>query len=246
MPSLRGWAYRHPVRGMERDDVVQEMLIELWRVMHLHDPERGPLDAFFWRNWHWKHDKLWQYWRAKKRGDEVFIEDLYDVDYAAPDEIDADMFEWPPEASDKERKIWLLTAMGFNQAEISRILGYSSKQTVNNTFAKWRGQESEIMPLVRPGQVVTPPIIPVTPTTTGFDSWSTGQREIFHKHVQGTPASVWVISHNLGYRPGGVTVIDSGGGEQVGRVQYVDDSTVHISFFSGGKPVAFSGEAYLS
>jgi hypothetical protein len=65
-------------------------------------------------------------------------------------------------------------------------------------------------------------------------------------HFQGVPASVWTINHNLGFYPGGVSVVDSGGGIQVGQVHYVDVNTLTVSFFVGGHPVAFSGAAFLS
>lgn len=67
-----------------------------------------------------------------------------------------------------------------------------------------------------------------------------------YRHVQGTPASIWTVQHNLGYFPGGISVRDSGGDIRVGRVEYVDRNTVEISFFAGGAPAAFSGEAFLS
>jgi hypothetical protein len=68
----------------------------------------------------------------------------------------------------------------------------------------------------------------------------------FYRHVQGVPAAVWTITHNLGYFPGGVTVKDSAGDLHEGRITYIDMNTISISFFAGGNPAAFSGEAYLS
>lgn len=67
-----------------------------------------------------------------------------------------------------------------------------------------------------------------------------------YRHVQGTPAAVWSINHNLGYFPGGVAVRDSGGEIHVGRIEYVDNTSLIISFFVAGAPVAFAGEAFLS
>jgi hypothetical protein len=65
-------------------------------------------------------------------------------------------------------------------------------------------------------------------------------------HFQGVPAAVWTINHDLGFFPGGVTVVDSGGGVQIGRVDYINTNTLTVSFFVGGNPVAFSGSAFLS
>jgi len=67
-----------------------------------------------------------------------------------------------------------------------------------------------------------------------------------YRHVQGAPAAVWTVQHNLGYFPGGIAVRDSAGQIRVGRVDYVDRNTVTISFFKAGTPVAFSGEAFIS
>jgi hypothetical protein len=35
--------------------------------------------------------------------------------------------------------------------------------------------------------------------------------EFGYMHEQGVPSATWVVSHNLGYRPGGLVVMDSGG-----------------------------------
>lgn len=67
-----------------------------------------------------------------------------------------------------------------------------------------------------------------------------------YRHVQGTPASVWTITHNLGFYPAGVVVRDSGGDIRYGSVAYVDLNTITISFFVSGAPAGFSGEAFLS
>jgi hypothetical protein len=60
-------------------------------------------------------------------------------------------------------------------------------------------------------------------------------------YVQSVAAAVWTIVHPLGFRPGGVQVLNSLGQEVVGEVTYPDINTVRIAF-SG--PVA--GTAYLS
>ena len=59
-------------------------------------------------------------------------------------------------------------------------------------------------------------------------------------HNQGTPASTWVVPHNLGWYPN-ITVEDSGGSTVEGEV--VHDSVNSLTLtFSG----AFSGVAYVS
>jgi len=59
-------------------------------------------------------------------------------------------------------------------------------------------------------------------------------------HDQGSPSDLWVIDHNLGYRPA-VTVVDSGGGVVIGDETYLDANTVEIRFVA-----PFGGKAYLS
>jgi hypothetical protein len=60
-------------------------------------------------------------------------------------------------------------------------------------------------------------------------------------HTQSTPAAVWTINHNLGYRPGGILIEDSGGNTWIGDVDHVDDNTLTVTFTA-----AFGGFAYLS
>ena len=67
-----------------------------------------------------------------------------------------------------------------------------------------------------------------------------------YRHVQGLPASVWEIAHNLEYFPGGIKVRDSGGELREGYVEYIDNNSIRISFYVAGSPVAFSGEAFIS
>jgi hypothetical protein len=57
---------------------------------------------------------------------------------------------------------------------------------------------------------------------------------------QATPATIWNVNHGLGYFPN-VVVVDSGGNEVVGDLQYVDNNNITLTFSS-----AFSGSAYLS
>ncbi len=62
----------------------------------------------------------------------------------------------------------------------------------------------------------------------------------YYRHVQSTPAAVWVITHGLGYRPN-VTVVDSTARQVEGDVEHVNDNELIVSFSA-----AFAGEAYLS
>jgi len=63
---------------------------------------------------------------------------------------------------------------------------------------------------------------------------------VSYTHTQYSPSATWTINHTLGYPPN-VTVSDSAGTIIEGDLQYVDGSSVIISFSS-----AFAGTAYLS
>lgn len=66
-----------------------------------------------------------------------------------------------------------------------------------------------------------------------------------YTHTQGSPASTWSITHNLGWRPN-VQVFDSGGTEVFGAITHDSVNSLTITFTAGGAPSAFSGVAYLS
>lgn len=63
---------------------------------------------------------------------------------------------------------------------------------------------------------------------------------ISHTHYQSTPASVWVIEHNLGFWPN-VYVLDTNGDECEGEIQNVSTNRTDI-FFSA----PFAGRARLT
>jgi hypothetical protein len=56
-----------------------------------------------------------------------------------------------------------------------------------------------------------------------------------------TVASVWTITHNLGFYPAGVVVEDTAGTTVVGDVEYIDSNTLTITF-----SFPFAGVVYLS
>jgi len=59
-------------------------------------------------------------------------------------------------------------------------------------------------------------------------------------YTQGSPATVWNIVHNLGFRPQ-ASVVDSANNVVEGDYSYTDANTMVLTFSS-----AFSGVAYLS
>jgi len=67
-------------------------------------------------------------------------------------------------------------------------------------------------------------------------------RPIAYVHDQLATAGTWSIAHNLGFRPGGVTVQDTAGTTIIGAdVTYIDDNNLQLNF---SPPL--SGKAYLS
>jgi hypothetical protein len=59
--------------------------------------------------------------------------------------------------------------------------------------------------------------------------------------TQSSASAEWTIAHNLGYRPGGVAVVDSGENVVLGDIVHSSDNQLVINFSS-----AFAGKAYLS
>lgn len=62
-----------------------------------------------------------------------------------------------------------------------------------------------------------------------------------YTHIQSAPSTTWTVVHNLGYHPGGVSVIDSAGTKVYGDVTHSSVNQLVINFSAG-----FSGKAYLS
>lgn len=63
-----------------------------------------------------------------------------------------------------------------------------------------------------------------------------------YTHLQGVASSLWTINHNLGYKPGGIMVFDSGDTQWLGQVTHIDDNTLTIDFNGN----TFGGKAYIS
>jgi len=59
-------------------------------------------------------------------------------------------------------------------------------------------------------------------------------------HDQGVPSQVWTVQHNLNKRPS-VTVVDSAGSDVIGKISYINDNELTITFNA-----SFSGSAYLN
>jgi hypothetical protein len=78
------------------------------------------------------------------------------------------------------------------------------------------------------------------------DPGAPGSAPQAYRHVQSIPSAVWVVNHNLGYKPAVGQIKDSGGTLWFGVPNHLDDNTLTLSFYVAGEPVAFSGEADFS
>jgi len=67
-----------------------------------------------------------------------------------------------------------------------------------------------------------------------------GTGDKYYRHVQSSPNTVWVIVHNLEKLPS-VSIIDSAGNMTFGQVDYLDGTTLTVTFSA-----AIGGEAYLN
>jgi hypothetical protein len=86
------------------------------------------------------------------------------------------------------------------------------------------------------------PVVTVrrTAPTVGVTLTSAPAQDFTYTHDQPVPAGTWDITHNLGGHPS-VTVVDSADTQCFGRVQYLSDMAVRVTFSA-----PFAGKAYLS
>lgn len=60
-------------------------------------------------------------------------------------------------------------------------------------------------------------------------------------HTQSLPSTVWTVTHNLGYIPSAVSVIDSSNRLVLSDVEHININSLIITFAAG-----FSGVAYVN
>lgn len=83
--------------------------------------------------------------------------------------------------------------------------------------------------------------VKVTQVGPAGPSGSPGSSGGNYTHTQATASATWTITHNLGYFPGGVSVVDSAGTKVYGDVTHSDTNSLVITFSA-----AFGGKAYVS
>lgn len=71
------------------------------------------------------------------------------------------------------------------------------------------------------------------------DTWE--PKAIRYTHAQTTASDTWVVDHNLGAKPGGVSVVDSGETVVYGDVEYNTLNRLTLRFTA-----PFGGKAYIS
>lgn len=66
-------------------------------------------------------------------------------------------------------------------------------------------------------------------------------KAVNYTHTQNTLSVVWTVSHNLGYKPGGVLVEDADGNEIEPTIVHMNNNVILLTFY---QPTA--GTAYIS
>lgn len=85
---------------------------------------------------------------------------------------------------------------------------------------------------------------PAGPTGPAGPAGATGPAGVgggTYVHTQSSASATWTVIHNLGYFPGGVSVVDSAGSKVYGDVTHTSVNQLVINFTAG-----FGGKVYLS
>lgn len=87
----------------------------------------------------------------------------------------------------------------------------------------------------------------VRPTSLGAkgdkgDMGEPGAAGSSYVHTQSVASNEWLVVHNLGYKPGGIKVLDSAGDEWIGKVTHINNNSYTINFNTS----SFAGTVYNS
>ena len=85
------------------------------------------------------------------------------------------------------------------------------------------------------------PAGPAGPTGATGATGATGTGGGTYVHTQSSASATWTVVHNLGYFPGGVSVVDSAGSKVYGNVTHTSANQLVINFTAG-----FGGKVYIS
>ena len=82
---------------------------------------------------------------------------------------------------------------------------------------------------------------PIGPTGATGPTGPQGVGGGTYVHTQSSASATWTVAHNLGYFPGGVSVVDSAGSKVYGDVTHTSVNQLVINFTAG-----FGGKVYIS
>ncbi len=85
------------------------------------------------------------------------------------------------------------------------------------------------------------PTGPTGPTGATGPAGTSGAAAGTYVHTQSSASATWTVVHNLGYFPGGVSVVDSAGSKVYGDVTHTSTNQLVINFTAG-----FGGKVYIS
>jgi hypothetical protein len=137
------------------------------------------------------------------------------------------------DASDSGRAIWDTTLEGLYVWQVDRWIRVGATvEQINNWNQAY--DDSVIDFTISQGDVTT---FTIQRRNSGV---LTATYNSSYTHTQGTPETVWTISHNLNKRPS-VSIVTSFGAAVVGEINYIDNNNLTITFAD-----PFSGKAYLN
>lgn len=128
----------------------------------------------------------------------------------------------------------------FNVIGETGTQGPAGTITIEPTVTGLPGTDADVVNVGTPEAAILRFTIPAGEQGEVGPQGPQGESGGFYHHAQLAPATTWVITHNLGYRPS-VNVQDSGGNQWFGDVTYIDENTVTVSF-----AYPFGGTADLS
>jgi hypothetical protein len=135
-PKIRGRSYNYHAGSLSQEDTYGEMLLELWKTWEKWEPRPDvPFEVFYFMCWHNKAGAIANMEKAKKRP-----QDVVHISFDLPDghEVVGYIPPWPKYFTERDRKIWVLLALGFTTHEIADLVGFANGSGVSRTTKRWR------------------------------------------------------------------------------------------------------------